>query len=258
MRLEAFAERFRAAGYACLVFDYRHFGASGGSPRQLIDIGRQLEDWAAAIGYVRDLPVIDCTRVILWGTSFSGGHVLATAARDLRVQAVISQNPFTDGVASVRAIPISTTLRLTARALRDAIGSWFGRPPVMVPLAGRPGDTALMTAPDVWDGYTRLRPPGQPGRNFVAARIGLAIGLYRPGRLVRHIGCPVLFGICLPDSVAPARAALRHARRALLGEVRTYACGHFDIYVGEAFERAIADQIAFLNAHIPVSSRYGA
>ena len=49
MRLDAYAERFCEVGYACLVFDYRHFGASGGSPRQLLDVDRQLEDWAAAI-----------------------------------------------------------------------------------------------------------------------------------------------------------------------------------------------------------------
>ncbi|MGX9145996.1 hypothetical protein [Mesorhizobium sp. 128a] len=39
MRLDAFAERFSDAGYACLVFDYRNFGASEGAPRQLLDIG---------------------------------------------------------------------------------------------------------------------------------------------------------------------------------------------------------------------------
>ncbi len=38
MRLDAYAERFAAAGYTCLVFDYRHFGASDGEPRQLLDI----------------------------------------------------------------------------------------------------------------------------------------------------------------------------------------------------------------------------
>ena len=40
MRLDAYAERFAAAGYVCLVFDYRHFGASGGQPRQLLSIRR--------------------------------------------------------------------------------------------------------------------------------------------------------------------------------------------------------------------------
>ena len=36
MRLDAFAERFSSAGYRCLVFDYRHFGAGAGEPRQLL------------------------------------------------------------------------------------------------------------------------------------------------------------------------------------------------------------------------------
>src|SRR5690349_3794769 len=36
------------------------------------------------------------------------------------------------------------------------------------------------------------------------------------------------------------------------GEVRLYPEGHFDIYVGEPFERVVADQIAFLQRHVPV------
>jgi len=31
-----FAEAFANAGYAAFMFDYRHFGASGGEPRQLL------------------------------------------------------------------------------------------------------------------------------------------------------------------------------------------------------------------------------
>src|SRR5438132_263538 len=45
--LEPYAQRFADAGIAALVFTYRHFGDSGGQPRQLLDIGRQLEDVAA-------------------------------------------------------------------------------------------------------------------------------------------------------------------------------------------------------------------
>src|SRR5919201_2030951 len=59
MRLDAYAERFAAAGYACLVFDYRHFGASGGQPRQLLSIRRQLQDWRAAVAYARSRPETD-------------------------------------------------------------------------------------------------------------------------------------------------------------------------------------------------------
>src|SRR5438270_10283107 len=37
-RLDAYAERFARAGFTALLFDYRHFGASEGEPRQLLDI----------------------------------------------------------------------------------------------------------------------------------------------------------------------------------------------------------------------------
>jgi dienelactone hydrolase len=119
MRLDAFAERFRAAGYACLVFDYRHFGASDGEPRQLLDVQRQLADWAAAIAFARTRHDIDADRIVLWGSSFSGGHVLSAAARDSDIAAVISQCPFTDGVVSVLAIDRPNALRVGMRAVAD-------------------------------------------------------------------------------------------------------------------------------------------
>lgn len=257
MRLDAYAERFRSAGYACVLFDYRHFGASDGLPRQLLDIRLQQEDWAAAIQFARGLDIVDPTMLILWGTSFAGGHVLAAAAGDGTVSAVISQNPFTDGIASVLAIKIGTTLKVTLRALRDVIGSWFGRAPVMIPLAGKPEETALMTAPDVWGGFVRMHPEGEPKENFVAARIGLNIGLYRPGRYAAKLTCPVLFCICKNDSVAPANAALRYARHATRGEICINDAGHFDIYFGSGFEQAVAQQIAFLNSHFTVHNTIG-
>src|ERR1700742_3387531 len=63
MRLDAYAERFSAAGYACLVFDYRNFGDSEGRPRQLLDVRMQLADWAAAVAYARTLKEIDHERI---------------------------------------------------------------------------------------------------------------------------------------------------------------------------------------------------
>src|SRR6266513_951351 len=74
--LEPYAHRFADAGIAALVFTYRHFGDSDGEPRQLLDIERQLADWAAAIAYARSLDGIDRERIALWGTSFGGGHVI--------------------------------------------------------------------------------------------------------------------------------------------------------------------------------------
>ncbi|CAM4259509.1 hypothetical protein MB901379_00296 [Mycobacterium basiliense] len=254
MRLDAYAERFSASGYACLVFDYRNFGDSEGRPRQLLDVGLQLADWAAAVAYARRLDGIDPNRIGLWGTSFSGGHVIATAARIPGIAAVVAQCPFTDGIASVRAIAPSTAARVTARALHDLAGSWLGRPPLMIPTAGKPGEVALMTAPDAYLGYLKLVPPGAQLRNEVAARIGIKVMAYRPGRSAAKVGCPILFCVCETDSVAPAGPTLRYASKAPHGEVAMYPEGHFAIYLGAAFERVVADQVGFFDKHLTGSA----
>jgi len=253
MRLDAFAERFAALGYQCLVFDYRHFGASSGEPRQLLDIRLQQEDWREAIAYARSLPSVDPDRVVIWGTSFGGGHVIHTAARDHRLAAAIAQCPFTDGLASVLAIPPLTLMKLTARAIRDTVGARFGRQPVMVPTYGAPGSTALMSAPDCAPGIKALIPQNVDVRPDVAARFALQIIRYFPGRDAAEVTCPIHFAVCETDTVAPSKATLRHAAKAPKGEIKMQAGGHFDIYVGKDFEANVAEQLAFLAAHVPVA-----
>lgn len=248
--LEPFARRFAEAGIASLAFTYRHFGDSEGTPRQLIDIERQLEDWAAALRYARGLEQVDGSRIALWGTSFGGGHVLLAAARDGGVAAVVSQCPFTDGVAATKAAHPRALLGAVSPALRDVIAKLRGKPPVEVPLTGPPGSVALMTSPDSDAGYRALIPEGATFHNGVAARFLLHVGTHRPGRAVRDIEAPVLFCICDQDAVAPPETALRYARTAPRAEVKRYPVGHFDIYIGEPFENAVADQTEFLVRHL--------
>lgn len=216
MHFDAFAERFSSAGYRCLVFDYRHFGASPGEPRQLLSVRRQLEDWRNAITYARQSEGVDPDRIVLWGTSFAGGHVIRTAARDPRVAAVISQCPFTDGFASTFALP----------------------PKVLAKIAALAGIEALI-------------PPGDQTPSGITARFGADIVRYFPGRDARKIQCPAHFAVCEDDSLAPPGPTLRHVWKAPRGEVRMQPGGHFDIYVGDAFERNVAQQLDFLARHVP-------
>ena len=251
--LEPYAQRFADAGIASLVFTYRHFGDSGGQPRQLLDIQRQLGDWAAALAYARKLDGIDHDRIALWGTSFAGGHVIETAARDGAVAAVVSQCPFTDGLAATRAASPRSLARAAALAFRDELARVRHKPPVLVPLVGPHGSAALMTSPDSEPGYRALIPPGVQFDNGVSARFINHVGLYRPGRSARKVNAPILFCICDADAVAPAETALRYAATAPRGEVKRYPVGHFDIYVGEPFEQAVRDQTEFLVRHLEVA-----
>jgi pimeloyl-ACP methyl ester carboxylesterase len=255
MGLVPYAERFAEAGFASMAFTYRHFGDSSGSPRQLLHVGRQLEDWASALRFARTEIDADSERIALWGTSFGGGHALVTASRNPTVRAVVVQCPFSDGFASSAAIPTGTLARLALAGLRDAFVSVI-RPSstVTVPLVGPPGSTALMSAVDAGPGMFALAAHSQSFVNSATARTALRIPLYRPGRAARRIAAPILFCVADHDSVAPAAATMRHARRARQSTIVRYPVKHFDFYAGRVFEHVVTDQVAFLQRHLEVAA----
>ncbi|MDQ7809040.1 alpha/beta fold hydrolase [Amycolatopsis sp. A133] len=250
MRLDAFAERFAQAGFAVLAFTYRHFGDSGGSPRQLLSINRQLADWDAAIAHVKARGDVDGTRVAVWGSSFGGGHAITVAARHPELRAAVAQCPFTDGLASAVALGPVASLKLGPVLARDLVARFRGADPAMIPLAAAPGSPALMNAPDALPGYQALVPPGTTFRNEVAARVVPTIAGYRPGRAAKRITIPILFCVSNTDSVTPPAQTLRYARTAPRGEIKTYDAGHFDFYLGEPFEALVRDQTEFLTRQL--------
>ncbi|HEX4304888.1 MAG TPA: hypothetical protein VHZ54_02520 [Solirubrobacterales bacterium] len=182
-------------------------------------------------------------------------HAIVTAADDERIVAAVVQCPFTDGPASARQLSVVANARLGAAALKDQLARLLGRPPVRVKVAARPGEIGLMDKPDVVEGVLGLLDASglseEEYLNDVPARVALEIPLDRPGRRARDVRCPILFCVCDGDSVAPARATFRHAAKAPWGTVLRYPVGHFDIYVGDYFERVVADQLDFLTAHVP-------
>ena len=113
------------AGADVVLFDYRGFGLSEGEPRQVVDHRRHREDYHAAVAHARALPGVDPDRIVLWGTSNSGGHVIAVAADDPLIAGVISQGAAMDGLAAVLNIwsyaGPRQLLRLTAHGVLDLV-----------------------------------------------------------------------------------------------------------------------------------------
>jgi len=241
--LPAYAEAFRDAGFAVVLFDYRHFGASTGEPRQLLDIGRQHDDYRAVIAWARQREGIDPERIVLWGSSFSGGHVLAVAADDPRIAAVISQAPFTDAISALMHVPLKNAVRLTVAGLRDQLRGWRGRAPLLAPAVGEPGTLAAMTEPDAKPGFEAIVPPESLWRNEFAARLMLRFPFYRPGLKTAQLTMPLLVCVCENDTTTPPASTIKAAERAPRGEVRRYPYRHFDIYNDPKVK---ADQVDFL------------
>src|SRR5688572_24676835 len=190
MRMDAFAERFAEAGIAAFAFTYRHFGDSGGQPRQLLSIKRQLADWDAAIAHIKGRKDVDRERLAVWGSSFGGGHAITVASRHPELLAAVSQCPFTDGLASARALGPGASMKLLPYVARDLAAKARGADPVTLPLAGPPGSVAMMNAPDALPGYLALVPPGAEFVNAAAARVVPTITRYRPGRSAKKVTMP--------------------------------------------------------------------
>jgi dienelactone hydrolase len=241
--LPAYAEAFRDAGCAVALFDYRHFGASTGEPRQLLDIARQRDDYHSVIAWARGLDGVDPDRIVAWGTSFSGGHVLAVAAEDPRIAAVIAQAPFTDAIAALAQVPLKNVPRVLLAAARDQLGAWRGRPPHTVPAVGEPGTVAAMTSPDAKPGFEAMLGPNTLWDNGFAARLMFRFAFNRPGGRTPGLRMPVLLCVCDDDVVTPPGPSIEAAHRAPRGELRRYPYGHFDIYHDPTVK---ADQLDFL------------
>jgi alpha-beta hydrolase superfamily lysophospholipase len=239
--LGPFAERFAAAGIAALAFDHRGFGDSGGEPDRF-GPRRQLRDWAAAIACARALPGIDPERVATFGSSMGGGNALAAAAADKRVAAAVSQVPFLDLVTQAhRAGP-----RVAARMLGAAL---LGR---HLPAVGRPDQAAFINAPGAEAGWRAVVAGGEDSRwrNRVSSRWLLGLP-FRPVRRAAGLHCPWLVCVGEADRTARPGPAIAAARRAPLGELRTYpGVDHFDIYAGPAHEALLADQLEFLRRQL--------
>lgn len=254
--LAAFAQTFRDAGLAVLTFDYRGFGASDGHPRQQVSVARQMADYRCAITVAAQQPGVDPNRVVLWGVSMSGGHVLTVAADRTDVQAVIAMTPLVSGPAAgylaLQQAGAKAVANAMVTAARSTLLGRLGRTPVMQPIVGRPGERAVLPAGGYYDSYCDLA--GPTWRNEVDAAVGLDLGRYRTSNYVDRISAPVLMQIADLDRIAPTHAAAKIAIRAR-AEVRHYPADHFDLFPDRPwFATAVRHQLHFLRRHLGAAS----
>ncbi|HVN88251.1 MAG TPA: alpha/beta hydrolase [Candidatus Binataceae bacterium] len=242
MHLDRYAEVFSAAGMAALVFDNRNFGASDGTPRQEIDPWQQVRDYRHAITWVRQQPGIDRNRIGVWGSSYSGGHVLVVSAIDRRVKCAVSQVPLASGSRNLKRLvraDMAAILREQFDADREA--RMKGEAPMMLPVVSEdPMGPAALPTPDSWTWFTATGKERAPSwRNEVTLRTVEMLSEYEPVAYVERISpTPLLMLIADGDHLAIAEEAFIAYQRAL--EPKSLVVlkgGHFDAYVQD-FEKS--------------------
>jgi dienelactone hydrolase len=256
MRLPAYAEHFAKMGMAVFIFDYRGFNDSEGKPRNYVNPKRHLQDWEAAIEYVKTLDVIDAKRIALWGTSFSGGHVIVEAAKHPEIKAVVSQVPFTDGMSTnwyyIKTSPLFA-LKGMYHGFGDVFSSLFGSRH-NVRIAGRPGEAfSMMSQPDTMSGLMKLVDGDEKDfekDNFCPANIVLTMGFYRPISYAKKVACPTLVIGAETDTLFPPTGPKKMADKMKNAKYISMQMNHFDPYVGEPFNKLVVIMGDFLKANL--------
>jgi uncharacterized protein len=251
MYVDAFAEVFAAAGLGALVYDHRNFGASDGEPRQEIDPWAQVRDYRHAITYARTREEVDRDRIGIWGSSYSGGHVLVVGAIDRRVKCVVAQVPLISGHENARRLVRSDFIAQAIEAFdADREARFRGEAPAMIPVVDPdPMAPSALPTPDSWEWFSQTGETRAPSwRNEVTLRSVEMFWEYEPGAWIEWISpTPLLLVVAQRDHLTVADLAIAALERAREPKRLALLPGaHFDAYVAgfDAASRVARDWFA--------------
>jgi len=250
-----FCEQFTQAGFAVMTFDYPTWGDSQGLPRNSINPWQRVRDADAALTHLKSQTQVDARRVIIWGSSFGGGHAVELAAEHPDLLGVIAQVPMLDGRAALGAIPLTRMARLSINAIADLLSP----KPLYIPIVAPLGKYASMDRDNAHESL--LRGLAQAGienthkyDNRVTASSVLTIGLYRPFKRLKDIRVPTLLIGGSHDSVAPFdEDTIRLINNPCI-QTKVLDANHFDPYFEPIFSKNLAYQMSFLNTLVASST----
>jgi len=271
MGLIKYAHSYCANGYVVLLFDYRSFGISDGSPRHVVSPSKHIEDWISAIRFIKNnhAQLIDSKRIGLWGSSFSGGHVLAVSSKVKGIKAIISNAPFIGfTVPHVKAeSDMNKVLTLLYGCIVSKIRSYipfcselYCR--VMRSEADDGEKIAFLDLDKMNESESQCK---WVNDEFVADemknwRNGLSVGnvfeilKYKPYTYIDLLnvnGTAVLYVYCESDRICPSshvKYAMEKTEKGSIHQIDDAV--HFDIYQGEVREAMIKKHIAFYAEHL--------
>ena len=237
--LDDSAAFFCAAGLAAVVYDHRNFGASDGEPRQDINPWQQVEDYRHAISFARSLDSVDPDRIGIWGSSYSGGHVLMVGAVDKRVKAVVSQVPFVSGKRMLEPLVVGTespgVLTMMLEADREA--QFAGAAPIRIPVVVKdPGATCALPGREGYDFLEEARATRFPDWiNEATLRSSDWSCAYEPADYAERVSpTPLLMIVASHDTLPPTETDVSLATYERALEPKKLVLlpgGHFDAYV---------------------------
>lgn len=252
--LHKYAAVFTQAGLAVFAFDYRFFGESEGAPRQHLIPGEQIKDYRNAITFVAQHPRIDPGRIGIWGTSYSGGHVLHTAAVDRRVKAVVAQVPTINGWRGAsRKMGPEKMAAFVSMLEEYRTARYNGSEQRYIKVVTDQGELAAQPSEESLHWFSAMSETTPSWENRITLESMESYLEYNPAGLIDIISpTPLLMIAAEEDAVTPpdlAQDAFENRAR----EPKKWLLvpgGHFDVYDGPSFGLASAAAAEWFSLHL--------
>ncbi len=221
-----FAER----GLTVLAFDYRRFGRSEGEPRQALYPMDQVSDYRCAIHWLREAGHVDPGRICVWGTSFSGGHVVTLLA--------FPQPGVRCGVAQVpnlysykTALEYFGSLEPVMMLAEQGRGPCCRGEPGYISIVPESGEPAVIMSEEAREYYLSKAAELETFQNRVTLDSIDRVLAYNPGDYAGLVSRPILIMVASQDKTTPPGQA-REAASRMPGPVELVEVdgGHFDVY----------------------------
>ncbi|ARF17621.1 alpha/beta hydrolase [Sporosarcina ureae] len=253
MYVDKFAEKFASNGFAVLLYDHRNFGDSDGYPRQEINPYEQVLDYQHAITFMSSLEEVDSTRIGIWGSSYSGGHVLMVGAMDKRVRCIVSQVPTISGSQSSarRVSPIDVPALLNSFYEDRKARMQGGEPTYRKIVPEFEEDEGIYTDKDSVDWYLSSGALSPNWKNEVTIRSIELSRSYNPGNFISLISpTPLLLLVAGDDTITPTDLAVNAFEDAKEPKRLKIIDGHHFTPYLEKFEVYSNEAITWFKEHL--------
>ena len=242
MFLDDYAAEFASAGITTLVYDHFGFGASGGEPRQSPAPEVQLLGYRDAITWLGRQEPVDANRIGVWGSSFSGGHVIRLAAEDLPIACAVAQVPHLGEGDPLP--PDGFVTELTAAIEAERLDA------VVPAVTADPKGTGLMYEDGAFEWFTRVAAERAPTwRDEVQVGALAAGAAHKPIDHLANARVPLLLIVAPADRLTPPGPATAIADQTDNVTIVEIPGNHFTAYEG-GFATSSGPAVEWFRKHL--------
>lgn len=254
MTADRYAENFRDAGFAALLFDHRNFGISDGEPRQELNFWMQSRGYIDGIDFVTTQSEIDTTRIAVWGASLSAREAFLVGSIDERVKALITiipafgdNSPVEDVNGSLYSFAEETVLSERIMDLPHSVSEQM--PIVSHDQLGTPSALSEITAYRWFIEYGGRY--GTNWKNVVSFSTIETPDQFHIGQCAPHLNAPTLMVVARDDEMRGASSEVSYEIFGMIKQPKQLVDvdgGHFGLlhYPSALFNKSSKAQIDFL------------